>query len=282
MKKAPDLQPALRRRELKGAAGRDGEHKWRRLFLAILVVALLHLPFLLLKQGMEKHQEEQAPSRLAAIARPENLTTSQEEALWQWIRMLDPSQWYYPTEEGFSRFNRRAPLPWPEAPRFSLSPQAPSPLSLPENRLELRLPPPDDSVLLPAPPALEPLVAEWKPTPFPPLPPQWRRLGGGVLESPPSLSPESLALLEDPEIRRRLWDRQGALGGVAEPATVMELQFLPGFSMPRVLLRASCGIDELDQAALKALRGFLRRQAGPRLWEGIPASRFSLCVEWLR
>ena len=172
MKKAPDLQPALRRRELKGAAGRDGEHKWRRLFLAILVVALLHLPFLLLKQGMEKHQEEQAPSRLAAIARPENLTTSQEEALWQWIRMLDPSQWYYPTEEGFSRFNRRAPLPWPEAPRFSLSPQAPSPLSLPENRLELRLPPPDDSVLLPAPPALEPLVAEWKPTPFPPLPPQ--------------------------------------------------------------------------------------------------------------
>lgn len=103
-----------------------------------------------------------------------------------------------------------------------------------------------------------------------------------MLKSPPALSPESLALLEDPEIRRRLWDRQGAFGGVGEPATVMELQFLPGFSMPRVLLRASCGIDELDQAALKALRGFLRRQAGPRLWEGIPASRFSLCVEWLR
>ena len=54
MKKAPDLQPALRRRELRGAAGRDGEHKWRRLFLAILVVALLHLPLLLVIGGEKR------------------------------------------------------------------------------------------------------------------------------------------------------------------------------------------------------------------------------------
>ncbi len=281
---ASEHPSALRRREGRGPREREGEHKWRRLFLAVLVVLLLHLPFLLLPRGEEKRSSSPPAYRLAAISRPENVATSQEMEIWKWIEMAEPSQWYYPTGEGFSRFNRRSPLPWPQAPSFALTPLPLSPLSLPDHRLAPALPPPDDLALLPALPAVAPLVPVREDSPLDPLPPQWRREGGGVLKTPPPLSPETLALLEKPEIRQRLWQQQeNGLGeSLPRPATVMELQFLPGFSMPRVLLRRSCGVPELDQEALHALRTVLRRQAGPRLWEGAPASRFSLAVEWLR
>ncbi len=283
MKTASELPSSLRRREGKGHREQEGDHKWRRLFLAILVVLLLHLPFLLLPRGEETRSALSSPSRLAAISRPDKVVTPQEKALWQWIAMMEPSQWYYPTGEGFSRFNRRAPLPWPEAPAFLLTPRALSPLALSSHRLSPVLPPPDDLALLPVLPSVSPLVPSGEDSPLPLLPPQWRREGGGVWTSPPSLSSEALALLEKPEIRQRLWEhREGILGEtLPRPSTVMELQFLPGFSMPRLLLRRSCGVPELDQDALHALRSLLRRQSGPRLWEGAPAARFSLAVEWL-
>ncbi|MGN0866267.1 MAG: hypothetical protein ACI4SG_01130 [Oligosphaeraceae bacterium] len=284
MKTASERPPALRRREGKGKREREGDHKWRRLFLAILVVVLLHLPFLLLPRGEEARSSSPSPCRLAAISCPEQVVTSQEKALWQWIDMTEPSQWYYPTGEGFSRFNRRSPLPWPVAPSFRLTPLELVPLSPPSHRLSPVLPPPDDLALLPALPPVAPLVPAGEDSPLASLPPQWRREGGGVLTAPPSLSPDALSLLEKPEIRQRLWQhRESVLGEtLPRPATVLELQFLPGFSMPRVLLRRSCGVPELDRDALRALRSVLRQQTGPRLWEGAPASRFSLAVEWLR
>lgn len=258
--------------ESRSGSRREGEHKWRRLFLAILVVLLLHLPFLLLKPGSEEAAPAQPQRRLAAIAQPEAAHTSSEKALWRWIEFSDPSQWYFPTAQGFSRYNVFAALPGPALPHFTLSPAAVPEVPLVESRLEGHLPPLDERGFL----ALEcaslpdPVLPERGELPFPA--PRWRILGGGVLANPPEFPDEVSKLVQES------WEKKEISGLIP---TVMEVEFLPGFSVPRLLLRSSCGVAALDRAALDALRGFLRRKAGPALWEGAPAARFQLLVEWI-
>ncbi len=258
--------------ELRAGSRREGEHKWRRLFLAVLVVVLLHLPFLLLKPGSEEPAPVQPQRRLAAIAQPEAARTPSEKALWRWIEFSDPSQWYFPTAQGFSRYNVFAALPGPELPHFTLSPAPLPEVPLAESRLEGNLPPVDErgflalkSVSLP-----EPVLPERGELPFPA--PRWRILGGGVLANPPEFPEEVWKL------RQESWKKKELSGLIP---TVMEVEFLPGLSVPRLLLRSSCGVPALDRAALDALRGFLRRKAGPALWQGAPAARFQLLVEWV-
>ena len=257
--------------ERRPVSRREGEHKWRRLFLAIFVVVLLHLPLLLLKPGSEEAAPTQPQRSLAAIAQPEEARTPSEKAFWRWIEYSDPSQWYFPTAQGFSRYNVFGALPGPELPHFALSPAEPPKVSLSESRLEGHLPPLDerDFLGLKCASLPEPVAPETDPLAF--LAPRWRILGGGVLANPPEFSAETLKL------RQESWQKKELSGFLP---TVMEVEFLPGLSVPRLLLRSSCGVAALDRAALDALRGFLRRKAGPALWEGAPAARFQLLVEW--
>ena len=70
-----------------------------------------------------------------------------------------------------------------------------------------------------------------------------------------------------------------ALARVLLPTT-LEVQFRTDLESPRVLLRRSCGVPKLDQAALKALRLYLW---SPETARRISPSReaFLLDVSWI-
>lgn len=250
--------------------GGDGDHKWSRLLLALAVVLILHLPILLLNRMREEPAKPVQQSRLAAVTSQDDATTPGEKLLWRWILLTEPSQWYYPTEGGFSGFNRREPAPLPSLPGYTLE-RHPLPESLfSPTRLTAEIAPPNDQEFL----ALKPYLPapEEVTTTVPAAGPAWRRHGGGLLASPPALDDSVKEVLAQKSTR-------DALARVLLPTT-LEVQFRTDLESPRVLLRRSCGVPKLDQAALKALRLYLW---SPETARRISPSREALLldVSWI-
>lgn len=207
-----------------------------------MVVALLHLPLLLLKHDDSKIALEQEHKTLGAVP---SEGTPGNERLWQIILLTEPSQWFYPTKDGFSRFNRKDPLPEPVLPPFEfrriLLPQT----VFEESHLICGELPADDGDFLKLPIFTNTPPKEEKAVPM--MLSRWRRVGGGTLlpESAPQIPQEVIETLKS----------QGSekMSGLFSP-TRIEVQYRPGFSMPRLLLRDTCGNPDLDQCALNALR----------------------------
>ncbi len=263
-----DLEKAIRTRS-SSEPGREKIAKaTRRIFLAVLVFVIINIPPILYMWKKEPPTEEhdKAPGTFSVLPRksyPDFYHAAQEgEALtksdeirantlrsWEWIELTEPSQWFYPTKEGFSQFNRVVPLPWPVlegyVPRPVLLPEQ----AFPESRLVASLPRMEEQNFLDlaadiAEPAQDTREIQA-------VAPRWRRVGGHSLQNPPQLTAQEQTFLKNPAILAKLSD-------ACQP-TRLEIQFRPGFSLPRIVLRESCGATELDQAAMRALRENLRQ-----------------------
>lgn len=253
----------------RSASPAKGARKSLRIFVAVLVVVLLHLPLLLLKPGSTQATALQEHKTLAALP---SQGTGGAEALWKYISMTEPSQWFYPTKDGFSRFNQKKAAPLPELPVYAFQSILLPPEQFDESHLVPGELPEDDGdflrlpVYTSAPPQKEKAI--------PMVLARWRRVGGGTLlpESAPKVSAESVDMLK----------KNGSLNfnGNSVLPTRLEVQYRPGFSMPRILLRESCGNTALDQCAISALREALHSN-------GADAKSFSrlmdcmLEVDWL-
>ncbi|MBO7741208.1 MAG: hypothetical protein J6S21_01515 [Victivallales bacterium] len=233
------------------ASGRRRRRSWwerslGRFIIALAVVVLLHLPMLLVKDIPE--EQPAAESQLPGIGvLPPAEVNGELEA---WLRMMSPTQWYYPDEDGgFSQWNLvKREHAVPELPVFTRPPMT---VNVPVIAME------------PLKPVMEPVESslrrEWSrgevhfaevPRAQRPAAPLWRRYGGIQLLNPPELDAEGVA-----EIARS----RSAVTGV----TRIEIQPFAGLSAPRVVLRSSCGVPALDQAAIRALRrSLLAAKAG--------------------
>lgn len=226
----------------KSAPQNRGTSKTLRVLLAVLVVLLLHLPLLLLKPGASQTIAPQEHKTLAALP---SKGTEGAESLWQFISMIEPSQWFYPTADGFSRFNKKKALPPPELPTYAFQKVLLPAVTFDESHLALGELPAEDTDFLKL-PVFTSLPPKKEGT-IPMVLARWRRVGGGTLlpEHAPKVTAESIEMLKN----------RGSLNFNGNPSpTRMEVQYRPGFSMPRILLRDSCGNAALDQCAINALR----------------------------
>ena len=231
-------------------------------------MVLLHLPLLLLKPGSTQAPAAREHKTLAALP---SKGVKGAETLWQFISMTEPSQWFYPTGDGFSRFNRKDALPPPELPAYAFNKILLPPVTFDETHLALgELPNEESDFLTLSVFTSTPSPSEKK---VPMVLTRWRRVGGGTIlpEHAPKVSAESVEMLKN----------RGCLNFNGEfSPTRLEIQYRPGFSMPRILLRGSCGNSELDLCAVSALREALHAN-------GADSKRFSrltdcvLEVDWL-
>ncbi|GEM_PF-6121783 len=243
----------VHRRELSELSGKEGHRWWVAALAGLAILVILHLPIVLMHQDETTAISEEAHGQLFAIVNEdtEGISAS-EKSLWQWIHLTEPSQWYYPTPEGFSRFNRRPtgkddPLPPPYLPGYTQPARNLPALKFPPSVISAALPPMNGQDFL----KLGVFIAD---TPEPGSEPQeqlarWRRIGGGTLQNPPDLG-EDKKLLQDEDIRKSL------LSQGCKP-TILEVNFRPGIPLPRILVRDTCGVDALDMAARRALRNAL-------------------------
>ena len=263
-----DLEKAIRTRS-SSEPGREKIAKaTRRIFLAVLVFVIINIPPILYMWKKEPPTEEhdKAPGTFSVLPQksyPDFYHAAQQgDALaksdeirantlrsWEWIELTEPSQWFYPTKEGFSQFNRVVPLPWPVlegyVPRPVLLPEQ----TFPESRLVASLPRIEEQNFLDLAADIAEPAQDTREIQV--IAPRWRRVGGHSLQNPPQLTAQEQTFLKEPAILAKLSD-------ACQP-TRLEVQFRPGFSLPRIVLRESCGATELDQAAMRALRENLRQ-----------------------
>ncbi len=220
---------------------------------------MLHLPFMLVP--FEEPEAPAGPKRpaLEMFSLPE-IPAAQSSAqlpanasdLCGWLRLANPSQWYFPNDvEGFSRFNRvQNPHPLPAWPTFTLEPHPLERYLFAPVRLSV-----------PTPSASNLIQAGWQdyrtiittvPTVPAPLPHKvvWRGNNGLPLKNPPALSQQVLKLWDTPETRDALRD-----------TTRIAIQFRTDLSTPRLVLLQSCGVPALDAGAAAALRNYLRNNS---------------------
>lgn len=236
----------VHRRELSELSGETAQRWWVLALLGLGILAILHVPIFWMRQEKPTSAIEESQGELFAIVTgTEKGKSSAESSLWQWIHMVEPSQWYYPTTDGFSRLNQRKAIPGPILRGYVQPTNTLPPLEFPSSHLEATLPPMNgqDFLTLPVFIAETPIPGNLEPDP---QPPRWRRIGGNTLAESPKFTAEELSLLQDPEI-------QATLTQTCLPTT-LEVNFRPGMPLPRILIRESCGVHELDMAALRAMR----------------------------
>lgn len=237
---------------------RRRRHWWERslsrFIIALGVVLVLHLPMLLVKNAPEEKKETEEKLPVIGILPPDRGSDRMEipaVSAWfypgelsEWIRMMNPTRWYYPDDiEGFSR--------WGLSDVQHVAPALPEfvrvPLAVPTITVATAALQPDGEKVE------NYLRRDWREyvPEYPDLAyrnpdgkPSWRLRGGIQLKNPPELDDKAL-------------QQVAALRSKVVGVTRVEVQPLPGLSAPRVVLRKSCGVAALDHVAIRALRAYL-------------------------
>ena len=251
------------------------DRTWLRFLVAALIVAVLHVPFLLPMQDVQEKPAADPDAGRAGIvvlpAPPERGGGSPAlDELYLWMALMDAADGYRPDwRHGFSALNRtERPEDRPVWPTWTQEPHrlgsvvfAPLKLSvMPANAAELLLAGWKEYT------PTEPLVA-WRRKPVP-HEVVWRRGSGLPLRNPPSLDEATLKVWNAPETRGRLSD-----------TTLLAVQTVPMLAPPRIVLRRSCGVPALDAGAVRAVRGVLQGLP-PSDPERQPFSELTLEIEW--
>lgn len=247
-----------------------------RFLLALLIVAVLHLPFLFVPFPEEPERPAMKGPALKLVSLPAASSAAQLEEmpasgreLYEWLELANPVQWYFPdAEHGFSQYNRpEKEYSTPAWQEFAL---AASPLErYLFKQLKLSVPAPSLSELFRN--NYHPFRMQEQPrlsvAPALPHAVVWRRAGGNPLKESPVLDAATL----------RSWDEPATRAAIVA-CTRFKVHFSSELALPRVVLRQSCGVPALDEGAARALRGYI----GSRYRSALPAgnSAVELEVDW--
>ncbi|NMA21528.1 MAG: hypothetical protein GX927_13210 [Lentisphaerae bacterium] len=227
------------------------DQAWVRLFLAVCVLFLLHLPFSMLSIRTDQSLQESPGIQLPAVVSLPSVYNDEismfERNLYAWANIADPRRMLHPDlEHGFSRFaNPVFSYPTPSLPVWTLEPCFWPRKEYPESSLAV------------ASKSLAELIREqWNrdttifllPHEKAPLPQGvfWRLSGSTKQISGLQMPADFSSLAGTPDEVKKVTGM-----------TLLEVSRIPFMPYPRITLRKSCGNARFDQLAIRVLREYL-------------------------
>ncbi|MFA6814827.1 MAG: hypothetical protein WCS73_00845 [Lentisphaeria bacterium] len=230
------------------------DRKSARLLIACLIVAVLHAPLLVLRPVdntiLATVLENRKPKVVALRPGTSKSCTFFEKELYRWAEVADCSKNYLlDLKEGYLQFiTMSAPRPPVFFPKIKIVPISIPDFVFPQTVVsctELSL---EDSILQNWPlnntlPFIKDSKVVWENGVF------WQLYHKGGLKNPPVLSSEEIKQLQE-----------GLSLSDIKDTTILEVILQPGLSVPRVIIRQTCGVVLLDSAAVRALRKTIEEQ----------------------
>lgn len=218
---------------------------WCRFAIAAIILVVVHLPFIL----NTRKDTPQAPTPQPTHRKEVSTILNQdawEKDFQKWLAIVNPWHWYLGDYHlGFSQVNilrRHSALP--DFPAYIAPTSAPATHNVVPKALEL-----SHSTA-----AINNYWELYQPEflPPPPAPTQhkvrWRRKNGRELRQAPVIPDDILQHWEESQ-----------KAGIIRDVTTLQITFTTAMPIPRIILRGSCGDQQLDQAAIRAVRDYLRQ-----------------------